>query len=86
MLRATQEGAFTRIEIIDQGRGIAEEHQQMIFERFKQAKDSDAKVGTGLGLAISKLLVEAHGGKIGVVSQVGEGSTFWLTIPDERAS
>ncbi len=84
VLRATDDGDFTNIEVIDQGRGIAEEHQKLIFERFKQAKNSDAKIGTGLGLAISKLLVEAHGGRIGVRSKPGEGSTFWFSIPNEE--
>lgn len=74
---------FARIQVVDTGTGISPEEQELIFEPFKQAKrkDSDTRLeGTGLGLAICKSIVEAHHGKIGVVS--GEtGSTFWVEIP-----
>ena len=71
------------IRIIDQGRGISEDNQRLIFEKFRQATDSSNHLvkGTGLGLAISKALVEEHEGEIGVRSVEGEGSTFFFTIP-----
>ena len=71
-----------RIEVTDTGIGIAKEAQARIFESFTQANESilDRFGGTGLGLAIVKQLVELHGGTIGVVSALGQGSTFWFEI------
>ena len=70
-----------RIEVIDLGPGIAPEYHQRIFEKYGQVEDRTNRVGTGLGLAFCKLAVEAHGGRIGVESEVGKGSTFWMTLP-----
>jgi len=72
---------FVKVSVTDQGRGISLEQQREIFERFKQAEESDKKKGYGLGLAIAKSLVEAHRGEIGVESEPGEGATFWFKIP-----
>jgi signal transduction histidine kinase len=71
------------IEVRDTGPGIAPEHQARIFEEFQQVDTTSTrqKGGTGLGLAISKRIVEMHGGKIGLDSVVGSGSTFRVTIP-----
>ncbi|MEG2066454.1 MAG: ATP-binding protein [Tannerellaceae bacterium] len=71
--------SFVRIEVIDTGVGIAKEHQAAIFERF--VKVNNFKQGTGLGLCICKTIVETLGGKIGVESEPGKGSTFWFTLP-----
>jgi PAS domain S-box-containing protein len=67
----------------DRGRGIPPDKLDAIFNRFQQVDSSDAreKGGTGLGLAICRTIVQQHGGQIWVESQMGEGSTFFFTIP-----
>lgn len=71
------------IAVIDQGRGIREEDQHIIFEEFRQIDGSTTREdqGTGLGLALCKRLVEMHGGTITVESAYGQGSTFRFRIP-----
>jgi PAS domain S-box-containing protein len=70
-------------KVRDQGRGIPPEKLESIFGRFQQvdASDSRQKGGTGLGLSICKSIVEQHGGHIWVESVLGEGSTFYFTLP-----
>ncbi|WP_413166703.1 PAS domain S-box protein [Capilliphycus salinus ALCB114379] len=70
-------------KVSDRGRGIPADQLEAIFGRFQQidASDSRQKGGTGLGLAICKSIVEQHGGKIWVESRIGEGSTFFFTVP-----
>jgi len=72
----------------DTGIGIRKEHQEIIFERFRQANESPSKnyEGTGLGLPISKAYVNMLGGKIWVESKPGEGSVFYFTIPYNTAT
>ena len=76
------------IKVIDQGRGIPAEKLKTIFERFEQVEASDAtqKGGTGLGLAICKTIIEQHGGSIGVKSEPGHGSTFWIDMPKQSTA
>jgi signal transduction histidine kinase len=72
-----------RVEVSDYGPGIAAEHHPKIFEKFGQL-DTNVRQSipsSGLGLYFCKLAVEAHGGRIGVDSQVGQGSTFWFELP-----
>lgn len=76
----TPSGNAIRVAVIDTGPGIAPEYHQRIFEKFSQVEDPEHHQGTGLGLTFCKLAVEAHGGRIGVESAVGKGSTFWLTF------
>ena len=74
-------------EVIDTGPGVSEEEQQKLFQKFQRAESTIGKTtGTGLGLYISKLLVEKFGGKIGLKSKPGEGSTFWFELPLASAS
>lgn len=80
-LSATPEDGQIRIEISDDGYGIAPECHAVIFEKFGQVGLREKRVGTGLGLTFCKLAVEAHGGRIGVRSQIDQGSTFWFTLP-----
>lgn len=73
---------WVEIRVSDQGPGIPEAYQQAVFERFQQVPGASSKRGgTGLGLPICKAIIEAHGGSIGVQSEEGKGSTFWVRVP-----
>jgi signal transduction histidine kinase len=93
---ATAADGGVAISVSDTGTGIAPKDQAAIFEEFRQVGRDDARKqeGTGLGLTLAKKLVELHGGRIWVRSEVGQGSTFTFTLPvrledggsnDERA-
>ncbi len=71
------------IKVCDQGPGIAEADLPLIFDKFQQtsAKPELNIKGTGLGLAIVKNIIEAHGGTVGVTSELNAGSTFWISVP-----
>jgi signal transduction histidine kinase len=79
---ADEPGLF-RIDVRDNGVGISEDDLGKLFVEFQQLDASAAKKyqGTGLGLALTKRVVEAHGGRVGVKSVLGQGSTFSATLP-----
>jgi signal transduction histidine kinase len=72
-----------RIEVADEGMGIAPEKHGRIFDRFERAISHHSISGLGLGLFIARQIVEAHGGSIGLRSEVGKGSTFTVLLPLE---
>jgi len=79
---AVSEGELVRISVTDTGTGISKEQLPHIFDRFWQSSQSTIRSrGAGLGLPIARGIVRAHGGRIGVVSEVGRGSTFYFTLP-----
>jgi signal transduction histidine kinase len=79
---ATRKAGELQVAVRDSGIGIAPEDQASLFNEFAQTKDGRrAAEGTGLGLTLAKRLVELHGGRIWVESQVGSGSTFAFSLP-----
>jgi signal transduction histidine kinase/DNA-binding response OmpR family regulator len=81
--RATRRGGDLVVSVVDTGMGITPSDQPKVFERFKQVGDTltDKPKGTGLGLPICKEIVEHHGGRIWVESEIGRGSTFSFSLP-----
>lgn len=77
--------AHVRVSVRDEGPGLTESQQQLVWERFYRVPGIEVKtgpgVGLGLGLHISRMIIERQGGQVGVESQPGEGSTFWFTPP-----
>ncbi len=76
-----QKEGLARLAVSDTGCGIPPEYHAKIFEKFAQVDQPQCRYSTGLGLTFCKLAVEAHGGQVGVQSQVGQGSTFWFVLP-----
>ncbi len=76
-------GGHARVEVHDRGPGIARDDLGRLFQKFSQvdASDSRARRGSGLGLVICKRIIEASGGRIGVQSEPGRGSMFWIELP-----
>ncbi len=77
------EAKHMRVFVADTGPGVPPDFRDSIFDKFSQVTGSstDRSRTTGLGLAFCKMAVEAHGGRIGVDSELGQGSTFWFTLP-----
>lgn len=80
-VRAALEHEYVRFSVADTGRGIASEHLSHLFEQFYRVPGQDDKSGIGLGLAIAKEIVRAHGGEVGVESEMGKGSIFYFSLP-----
>ena len=73
---------YIRLEVVDTGPGITKEEQKRLFKKFYRAESTAGKtIGTGLGLYITRLFVEKFNGKIGLDSEFGKGSTFWVELP-----
>jgi signal transduction histidine kinase len=80
-VRVEVEGKCARINVIDQGKGIAPEDVERIFQPFERGARNGEPKGLGLGLYISRQLAVAHGGELSVTSTPGQGSTFSLSLP-----
>ena len=88
MVEERGQQVLLRFEVRDTGIGLTPEQMGRLFQSFQQADTSTTRRygGTGLGLAICKSLAELMGGEVGVVSEFGCGSTFWVTLPLERGA
>lgn len=81
-ISAEEKDEFVQFSVSDRGPGIGEAELGLIFDKFYRGTDQRYRVqGTGMGLPIAKAIVEAHGGTIGVISQLGHGSVFSFTLP-----
>jgi len=83
-----QENRLVEISVEDHGQGIDAAFLPFVFDRYTQGtpRNSGFAVSTGIGLAFCRMAVEAHGGQIGVESEIGKGSRFWFTLPAEGLS
>lgn len=85
VVTAGKDGDYVAISVADRGPGIDSLEQALIFQKFYRGKDQRYAIeGTGMGLPIAKAIVEAHGGSLTVISQLGQGSVFTFTLPIDR--
>ena len=83
-MSAQKQQNYVSITIRDTGIGIPDEQLPRIFDRFYRVNDSGGEKGFGLGLSIANSIAQAHGGKISVVSQPQQGSTFTVYLPAQN--
>lgn len=79
--QTSEDGLFVRFWVRDNGPGIPPAERERIFEKFTRLRGKNKPGGLGVGLAFCRLAVHAHGGDIWIDSEVGKGTTFWLTLP-----
>jgi signal transduction histidine kinase len=85
--RSSEDNPMLTLSVADTGYGISKENQRSMFQKFFRGSDTSGfTAGTGLGLAIAKQIVQGHGGEIWLDSEVGQGSTFYLTMPLVRST
>ncbi|MBE0669762.1 MAG: GAF domain-containing protein [Anaerolineales bacterium] len=77
----TTDGIFVKFWVRDNGPGISPLDQERIFDKFTRVRGKDRPGGLGVGLAFCRLAVLGHGGEIWIESEIGNGTTFWLTLP-----
>ena len=82
-VRAYSEDGRIRVDVRDNGPGIAREDQRLIFEKFGRVTSGHTTSGTGLGLFIARSIAEAHGGSLDVTSAPERGATFTLDLPGQ---
>jgi two-component system sensor histidine kinase KdpD len=81
-IAADVSGQRLNVSVTDHGPGIDDFEQSLVFDKFYRGRDQRASIqGTGMGLAIVKAIIEAHGGTVGVTSQLAHGSVFYFTLP-----
>ncbi|MBI2333453.1 MAG: HAMP domain-containing histidine kinase, partial [Chloroflexi bacterium] len=79
--QTSEDGFFVKFWVRDNGPGIPPAERERIFDKFTRLRGKNKQGGLGVGLAFCRLAVHAHGGDIWVDSEVGKGTTFWLTLP-----
>ncbi|HEY9784359.1 MAG TPA: HAMP domain-containing sensor histidine kinase [Candidatus Obscuribacterales bacterium] len=77
---------WVKVLVCDSGPGLSPASQLHVFERFQQADNKAQALGFGLGLWIARMMIEAHGGTVGVTSQPGRGSNFWFCLPVDAST
>jgi signal transduction histidine kinase len=81
-----ERGRMVRLSIRDNGIGVKPEHVKKLFQPFSRLVNTSEYAGTGIGLAIVRKAVERMGGRVGVDSEPGHGSCFWIELPGGLAN